>query len=41
MDTYAYCGEPVFVYSLKDGINDGFLTPFRIKQITTSLDEYV
>jgi len=41
VDTYAYFGEPVFTYSLKDGINDGFLTPFRVKQITTSLDEYV
>lgn len=41
IDTYAYFGEPVFIYSLKDGINDGFLTPFRVKQITTSLDEYV
>ena len=41
VDTYAYFGDPVFVYSLKDGINDGFLTPFRVKQITTSLDEYV
>ncbi len=41
VDTYAYFGEPVFVYSLKDGINDGFLTPFRIKQIDTSLDQYV
>jgi type I restriction enzyme R subunit len=41
VDTYAYFGEPVFSYSLKEGINDGFLTPFRIKQITTSLDEYV
>jgi len=41
VDTYAYFGEPVFIYSLKDGINDGFLTPFRVKQITTSLDEYV
>lgn len=40
-DTYAYFGEPVFVYSLKDGINDGFLTPFRVKQIATTLDEYV
>ncbi|QCH14733.1 DEAD/DEAH box helicase [Synechococcus sp. CB0101] len=40
-DTYAYFGEPVFTYSLKEGINDGFLTPFRVKQITTSLDEYV
>ncbi len=41
VDTYAYFGEPVFVYSLKDGINDGFLTPFRVKQIATTLDEYV
>ena len=40
-DTYQYFGEPVFVYSLKDGINDGFLTPFKVKQITTTLDEYV
>jgi type I restriction enzyme R subunit len=40
-DTYAYFGEPVFTYSLKEGINDGFLTPFRVKQITTSLDDYV
>ena len=41
VDTYAYFGEPVYVYSLKDGINDGFLTPFRVKQIATTLDEYV
>ena len=30
-DTYAYFGEPVYVYSLKEGINDGFLTPFKVK----------
>ena len=41
VDTYRYFGEPVFVYSLKEGINDGFLTPFRVKQIQTTLDEYV
>ena len=41
VDTYAYFGEPVFVYSLKDGINDGYLTPFRVKQIATTLDDYV
>jgi type I restriction enzyme R subunit len=41
VDTYAYFGEPVYVYSLKDGINDGFLTPFRVKQISTTLDDYV
>ncbi len=41
VDTYAYFGEPVYVYSLKDGINDGFLTPFKVKQIQTTLDTYV
>lgn len=41
VDTYRYFHEPVFVYSLKDGINDGFLTPFKVKQISTTLDEYV
>jgi type I restriction enzyme R subunit len=40
VDTYAYFGEPVFTYSLKQGINDGFLTPFRVKQIQTTLDYY-
>ena len=40
VDTYAYFGEPVFIYSLKEGINDGFLTPFRVKQIATTLDDY-
>ena len=39
-DTYAYFGDPVYVYSLKEGINDGFLTPFRLKQISTTVDEY-
>jgi type I restriction enzyme R subunit len=41
IDTYAYFGDPVYVYSLKEGINDGFLTPFKVKQIATTLDEYV
>ena len=31
VDTYAYFGDPVYIYSLKDGINDGFLTPFKVK----------
>ena len=39
-ETYAYFGEPVYIYSLKEGINDGFLTPFRVKQISTTMDEY-
>lgn len=41
VDTYAYFGEPVYIYSLKDGINDGYLTPFKVRQISTTLDEYV
>lgn len=40
-DTYAYFGEPVYQYSLKEGINDGFLTPFKVRQIATTLDDYV
>lgn len=40
-DTYKYFGDPVYIYSLKDGINDGFLTPFKVKQIATTLDDYV
>lgn len=40
-DTYDYFGEPVYEYSLKDGINDGFLTPFRVKRIQTTMDSYV
>ena len=41
VDTYAYFGEPVYTYSLKEGINDGFLTPFKVKQIATTLDDYI
>lgn len=41
VDTYKYFGEPVYIYSLKEGINDGFLTPFKVKRIQTTLDEYI
>ena len=41
VDTYKYFGEPVFIYSLKEGINDGFLTPFKVKRIQTTLDKYI
>jgi type I restriction enzyme R subunit len=41
VDTYKYFGEPVYIYSLKEGINDGFLTPFKVKRIKTTLDDYV
>ena len=40
-DTYGYFGEPVYIYSLKEGINDGYLTPFKVIQIATTLDDYV
>lgn len=40
-DTYRYFGEPVYIYSLKEGINDGFLTPFKVKRIQTTLDDYI
>jgi type I restriction enzyme R subunit len=40
VDTYDYFGKPVYEYSLKEGINDGFLTPFKIKRIHTTLDDY-
>ncbi|WP_213804774.1 type I restriction endonuclease subunit R [Granulicella sp. dw_53] len=41
VDTYAYFGEPVYIYSLKEGINDGFLTPFKVVQVSTTLDDYM
>lgn len=40
VDTYKYFGDPVFIYSLKEGINDGFLTPFKVKRIKTTMDDY-
>lgn len=39
-DTYKYFGDPVYIYSLKERINDGFLTPFKVKEISTTIDEY-
>jgi len=41
IDTYRYFGKPVYEYSLKEGINDGFLTPYKVKRIRTNIDEYV
>ena len=40
VDTYRYFGKPVFSYSLKDGIDDGFLTPFRVRVYIGSADFY-
>ncbi len=40
-DTYKYFGDPVYIYSLKEGVNDGFLTPFKVKRVQTTLDDYI
>ena len=40
VDTYDYFGDPVYSYALKEGINDGYLTPFRVRQFLTNFDEY-
>jgi len=40
-DTYDYFGEPVYTYALKVGIEDGFLTPFKVRQMASTIDEYV
>ncbi|EOB0540153.1 EcoAI/FtnUII family type I restriction enzme subunit R [Campylobacter coli] len=39
IDTYRYFGESAYEYSLKEGIEDGFLTPYKVKRITTTLSE--
>ena len=39
-NTYRYFGNPVYTYSLKQGIEDGFLTPFRVKISTSNIDTY-
>ncbi|MBR2261786.1 MAG: DEAD/DEAH box helicase family protein [Paludibacteraceae bacterium] len=40
-NTYKYFGEPVYSYSLKQGISDGYLTPFRVRISESNIDEYV
>ena len=39
-NTYAYFGNPVYTYSLKQGIEDGFLVPFRVDISTSNIDDY-
>lgn len=39
-NTYKYFGDPVYTYSLKQGIEDGFLTPFRVMVSTSNIDNY-
>jgi type I restriction enzyme R subunit len=37
-DTYRYFGNPIYTYSLRQGIEDGFLAPYRVHRIVTEWD---
>lgn len=37
-NTYQYFGDPVYIYTLKQGIEDGFLAPFRVRHVQTTAD---
>jgi len=38
VDTYDYFGEPLYTYSLKQGIEDGFLAPYRVYRVVPDVD---
>lgn len=40
IDTYRYFGNPIYTYSLKQGIEDGFLAPYRVHRILTDYDAF-
>ncbi|MCL4291363.1 MAG: DEAD/DEAH box helicase family protein [Thermoleophilia bacterium] len=40
VDTYRYFGDPVYQYSLAEGIEDGFLAPYRVRRVVLSPDAY-
>src|SRR5438093_3513046 len=37
-DTYRYFGNPLYQYSLRQGIDDGFLAPYRVHRVLTTWD---
>jgi type I restriction enzyme R subunit len=37
-DTYRYFGNPIYEYSLRQGIDDGFLAPYRVHRVVTEWD---
>ena len=39
VDTYRYFGDPIYIYSLAQGIEDGFLAPYRVRRIATDVDD--
>jgi type I restriction enzyme R subunit len=38
IDTYKYFGDPLYQYSLRQGIEDGFLAPYRVHRVLTTVD---
>ena len=38
VDTYRYFGDPIYLYSLAQGIDDGFLAPYRVRRVITDVD---
>jgi type I restriction enzyme R subunit len=38
IDTYQYFGNPIYIYSLRQGIEDGFLAPYRVHRVITTVD---
>jgi type I restriction enzyme R subunit len=38
VDTYRYFGDPIYTYSLRQGIDDGFLAPYRVHRVITTWD---
>jgi type I restriction enzyme R subunit len=38
VDTYQYFGNPIYIYSLAQGIEDGFLAPYRVRRVITDVD---
>ena len=39
VDTYGYFGNPIYTYSLRDGIMDGFLAPYQVRRIITDIED--
>lgn len=37
-DTYAYFGDPLYTYSLRQGIQDGFLAPYEVRRVVIDVD---
>ncbi len=38
VDTYTYFGEPIYTYSLRQGIDDGYLAPYRVQRVVLDVD---